>query len=279
MVQKASVLYVSYEGRQIEVDIRDADLYEEFRYIFDRMLVERPVQVSGSLTVIRGEDGFAIAGAKHMDETAVNLRSALQQLKFEVIHQCIEHATDQLWLHAGAVSCDGKGVLLCGTWGKGKSTLASELCTIGWQYLSDDIVPLGIASHELHPFQLTPMKRVHATEDRDKVYTPHEVSQLSKTRVALDEGAYAKGTAELAGVFFPDYAPDAAMQLAPCGPADATMILLENCLNLKSLKQKAIQCIAGVVETVPVYRLPYTEGAEAAQLIVDRIMSGGTIAE
>ena len=279
MVQNRSVLYVTFEGQQIEVDIRHSVLYEEFKYIFNRLLVVEPSQISGSLKVTQGEDGFLIAGAKHMNEAAANLRAALQMLKFEVVHQFIEHTTNQLWLHAGAVSSKGKGVLLCGTWGKGKSTLVSELCALGWNYLSDDIVPVGMDSNELHPFHLTPMKRTHAAEDKEKVLSPHEVSSLSKTLVSLSDEAYAVETALLSGVFLPDYSPDAEMRLEPCAPASATMVLLENCLNLKVLKGKAIECIAGIVETVPVFRIPYTEGAEAARLIASEIFSNPATVE
>ena len=196
-----------------------------------------------------------------MEEPALNLRAALQKLKFEVIHQFIEHTANQLWLHAGAVSRDGKGVLLCGTWGKGKSTLVSALCALGWKYLSDDIVPVGITSRELHPFHLTPMKRTHANErSRESIYTSGSFRTL-KNASNPGRPRICKGHGPVIWVCFsPDYSPSAEMQLAPCSPAEATMILLENCLNLKTLKQTAIQCIAGIVESVPVYRVPYTEG-------------------
>jgi energy-coupling factor transporter ATP-binding protein EcfA2 len=41
-------------------------------------------------------------------------------------------------LHAGCVSKDGRGVLLCGDSGAGKSTLAYACARAGWTYTSDD---------------------------------------------------------------------------------------------------------------------------------------------
>jgi hypothetical protein len=46
-------------------------------------------------------------------------------------------------LHAGCLSRDGRAVLLAGTTGAGKSTLALALARLGLDYLSDDLVFLG----------------------------------------------------------------------------------------------------------------------------------------
>src|SRR5438046_2126706 len=47
------------------------------------------------------------------------------------------HADDQLLVHAGVVSIDGAGVVLCAGSGRGKSTLVMGLCERGARYLSD----------------------------------------------------------------------------------------------------------------------------------------------
>jgi HPr kinase/phosphorylase len=45
---------------------------------------------------------------------------------------------DRLYIHASAVALDGAGVLICGTSGTGKSTLALEMMALGAELVADD---------------------------------------------------------------------------------------------------------------------------------------------
>lgn len=52
-------------------------------------------------------------------------------------------------VHAGCVSLDGRGVLLCGDSGAGKSTLSYACARAGWTYTSDDGAFLSLAGDDL----------------------------------------------------------------------------------------------------------------------------------
>lgn len=54
--------------------------------------------------------------------------------------------------HAGAVARGGRGVVLAGEAGNGKTTLVLELARRGWDFLSDELAALGRADGRLHPF-------------------------------------------------------------------------------------------------------------------------------
>ena len=53
-------------------------------------------------------------------------------------------AAGQIWtrlatpIHAACVAIDGRGVLLCGDSGAGKTSLAYACASAGWQFISDD---------------------------------------------------------------------------------------------------------------------------------------------
>lgn len=53
------------------------------------------------------------------------------------------HLHNKVALHCGAVSIDGKGVLITGASGAGKSTLTTELLNDGAKMLSDDVIAVG----------------------------------------------------------------------------------------------------------------------------------------
>ncbi len=51
---------------------------------------------------------------------------------------CIISTRYAIGIHAGCVAMDGRGILLCGDSGMGKSTLSYACAKAGWTYVSDD---------------------------------------------------------------------------------------------------------------------------------------------
>ena len=69
-------------------------------------------------------------------------RAALARLIFNVAMVAMRRCGLYELHSAGVVDPDGKGVLVVGPSGSGKSNLAAQLAAAGWQYLSDDSVLL-----------------------------------------------------------------------------------------------------------------------------------------
>lgn len=61
-----------------------------------------------------------------------------------IFRQLATQVDSHLFFHAGAVALRNKGILLLGDSMHGKTTLVLELVRRGYQFLSDDISPLGI---------------------------------------------------------------------------------------------------------------------------------------
>ena len=261
------ITYISYAGHNLALHIETPELHGDVTRIFEKLLVPVSDSVFHTLHIQKTAEGYYIDGAQEMEPNADSHRSVLQHLKFEIIHQFIKLTPHFLWLHAAAASIQDKGVMLSGAWGKGKSTIVSELCNGGALYLSDDIVPIDMDEGLLMPFHLTPMRREY--KDADAQLSPEEVSSLPKYTIPLKPDAYATEGVTLSAIVFPEYTPDANTALIPFSPALATMTLLENCLNLKTKKADAVHYLGQLIEHVPVYRLPYNDGTKGAQLIAE----------
>ncbi len=260
--------YISFAGQEVAIRSEDPEAIEPFLFAFREMLVTDPVDLLATLTVCRDGDGYRIDGAKRFEGERETPRSVLQQLKFEVIHRFVDEHPELLWLHAGAAASEQKAVLLCGTWGSGKSTLVGNLCSLGWTYLSDDIVPIEMAAGQLVSFPLTPMMRAHSKEESGVQLTPVEVSNLEKQVVELDKTAYAKHNMDIAAIIFPKYDPQVTkIELRSISPASATLELLRNCLDLKFHQEEAVHFLGGLIETLPVYMLRYDDGKKAAAML------------
>jgi len=70
----------------------------------------------------------------------VPLSSAFAFLEWHVTRHCLQHTDDGIALHAGAVERDGRAILLSGSSGSGKTTIALSLLSRGAHYLSDEAV-------------------------------------------------------------------------------------------------------------------------------------------
>jgi hypothetical protein len=83
-----------------------------------------------------------------------------------------------IFLHAGGVSVDGRGTLLIGRSGQGKSTTTATLASRGHALLGDETVGLRPDTRELHAFhrtiKLRPGPRGQVVDDRLDV-VPHSI--------------------------------------------------------------------------------------------------------
>jgi hypothetical protein len=73
-----------------------------------------------------------------IEKSAVRDHNYLRQNFLEKVVYLLLGASAVTDIHAGCVSRDGKGILLCGDSGAGKSTLAYGCARAGWTYTSDD---------------------------------------------------------------------------------------------------------------------------------------------
>lgn len=63
----------------------------------------------------------------------------LPYLEWGIHWRVISGRPEHLQIHAASLMRDGKGVVLAGASGFGKSTLAAGLLSRGWDYLSDEL--------------------------------------------------------------------------------------------------------------------------------------------
>lgn len=81
-----------------------------------------------------------------------------------------ENAADRLFIHAGAVSWKGKGIVFPGTSFVGKSTLVAELLRHGAEYFSDDYAIFDTEG-KLYPFP-----RILSMRADDETHSRYEVT-------------------------------------------------------------------------------------------------------
>lgn len=169
-----------------------------------------------------------------------------------------------LWLHAAAVARDGSVVLLCGSPGAGKSTLAVQLIDRGWTFVADDVVPVEGRSCLALPMPCAPCIRAGSPEefgDRDVFL------EQSKRVVAVASGQVATTAHPVAAIVFPEFSPGAKLVLSPLSAASAAWSLTTQCLRFDEVRARTIDGLFRLAEALAAFHLLYSDpSATAAEL-------------
>ncbi len=261
--------YVGFDRHQVAVHSQVPEILAGLEYYFRHMFQESASHLVESL-----EGGFA-DGAYYLHHQDYSWRSdtlegILYNLHDEVVLQLVQARPDLIWLHAGAAAFQGRGVLVSGPSGRGKSTLIASLGALGWQFLSDDITPWDPQAGKLWPFPQTPMFRPNPGVD----VPADSISELDKVVADIGPAGLCREPVPVAALIFPQYTPRQAAALVPCSPGAAALELLQNCLNFSVYRDQTFHHLCNLVKPLPAYRLTFHCGDQAARLLTEAYTCG-----
>jgi hypothetical protein len=197
----------------------------------------------------------ASAGRLHLDERARPWHRALAVALGDLGIQTV---------HAGLVAWQGRGALLVGQGGAGKSTTSICCLLNGLAYLSDDFVGLAAApdgdfvGHSLYNSALIRLGHLNgyhalAAACRPGHYPDEEKSMVCFSRM---DGARLAAKVAIRAVLFPRVAGRADTEIAPLAPRAALLALAPSLLLCRTgVGARGMQRLAALVERVPSYRL------------------------
>ena len=161
--------------------------------------------------------------------------------------------------------------------GSGKTTLTAELVGTGLAYLTDET--LGVDPVNL---AVTPYRKPLTVKPGSFSVLGH----LAPEGVGADALLWQVPVARLGGrnlpevplrvalVVAPEYAAGVSTELLPISPAEAVFRLGTNSSSLSAVRPRPLGSLARLIEGVPTYRLPYSEVAQARDLVLSAL--GGT---
>ncbi|NEQ66799.1 MAG: hypothetical protein F6K21_15095 [Symploca sp. SIO2D2] len=267
---KLQTLYIGFRGYQVAVRSKACEVLEEIERGFREMLEFEPTSIVGQLEVYWKDGEYYLLGSSEADISNETLSDILSYLKYEIVLCLIQASSELLWLHAAAAANRGSAVVIPGLSGRGKSTLVTNLCSLGWTYLSDDVLPVSLDSSKAIPFPRLPAVRENAGQE----LLPERVHELTKIEVSLNPEIICRKAMPIQALIFPTYIPQSPTQLLPLSPAFAALELLQNCLNFVHHKQAAVRYVCDLVRRIPTYRLSYSNGRCAAMLIETDLEKG-----
>ena len=194
-------------------------------------------------------------------------QSTLDQLVYVLLRASLDAEPQCLHLHAGYVATQGRGVLLAGFPGSGKSTLVAQLVDAGFDYLTDERVGLDRAR------RLWPLPKPISLVPTSFPVLPHldpahtgagsasgalwhvPASAIRANSVAHDATA--------AAIVFVQFQANAPLLRTDLHPVEAARLLLEDSPDARRFGAEGVHLAAGLCATHRCVRLVYGNAAHA----------------
>lgn len=209
------------------------------------------------------DEAFAVAG-NNRDAAIAHTVTELGEAA------CI---TDQrlLVLHAAGVSRTGRGLLLIGSGGAGKTTLAAALNASGWALLSDDVIPVTLEGHLLGLGLSLCLKAgswpvlAPWLPDLNRALLIERAGQ--PVRFSPPPGPIHRGPLPTAAFVFPHYQPGGKSLLEPLNPVQVLQGLIKAESVIADLTQDKLLAFTRWIASAPGFALTYPTLDHALDLI------------
>jgi hypothetical protein len=200
-----------------------------------------------------------------------------EQLLGNVGYALADKSRGGLLFHAGALARDGKGLLLPGSIGAGKTTLSMWLALQGLgglTYLSDEMAFFPAGSHAMQPYtrplNLKSAARAALKDLFDfKGHAGRILSTSYGDLISPELLCFAGAGQEIPVrlIIFPRYAAGGKFELQPLTKAQAGLALMECLVNARNLPDHGFSGVVRLAKVAPAYQMHYADFAQ----IGDRI--------
>ena len=200
--------------------------------------------------------GFCIARWGGESLTAADDGELLFLLEKELTIELQKLRRDLYFLHAGALECCGRALLLVAPSGSGKSTTTWGLLHHGFRYLSDELAALDLDTLEVQPYaHAICLKR----NPPAPYFLPDQAVRTASTvhipMSQLPSGVTAEPT-RVAVIFFLDYNSGRhTPALRQLSSAEAAARLFANALNPLAHPDEGLAGAARIAQTIPSFHL------------------------
>jgi len=255
---------VSFAGGTVEMVERDRDAVELAEFLFSRFAPAIPG--APCLRLELASDGpamFALWRDGSLVYCKTPAATAATLLLAEAVHGFSVNCREGLLIHAAAVAFDGRGFLLPGPSGTGKSTLAAWLDDQGFACLSDEIIGVSLSGTRLlafpRPICLEPDAHVVLRDLLERARSDGRLLEAEGSLLVAPRSAVPLASVPLDRLIFPRYVRHAETALHPLSKAAAAIRLMGSVANAGNRADHGFAEIGDLVRRVPAFELCYDD--------------------
>jgi hypothetical protein len=204
------------------------------------------------------------------EETPVGREHLVPILERAVNQRFAESIAGHLVLHAAAVACGGKAVLLPAPSGSGKTTLAAALVERGCGYLTDELALLNLRTAEVAPYPKALSVKAGSFGYFERLGAPSAGTgnwYLDPER--LRAGSVVRRPLRVGGVVFPRYQPGVAAEFEPLTPGETVIALFANTVNTVRHKERGFDFLVRLALQVHGYRLVFGDREKVCEALLE----------
>lgn len=215
-----------------------------------------------------------------------NSRSVLPFVEWTMNALVAKFLPGYLQIHAASMSYRGRGVILAGSPGQGKSTLAAGLLARGWSYLSDEFALIDPDHRTLEAYpkalcikagSFEPVRQLGLPLDLDRV-----LHKGSKGPVSLIDPLKVRANAvgnpcPVRMIIFPQYEAGAEPDIQPMSRAQAVFELVQASFNFTKFRNRGLQLLAEIARNAHCVRVRSGDLSQTARMIEEYMESDGQL--
>lgn len=272
---------VSFGGSAVAVEYDHPRIAQVVEFLFGGVPASSDVPPHATF-VLTGEPPGTVA--IHHDGALAHASDSeadwAEWLLGNVCHHLARQIRGGLLFHAAALAWQGRGLLLPGEMGAGKTTLAAWLMAQGLDYLTDELVWIPHQSNALQAFG-RPLSiksgAIPVLQDYFELEPSARVLRGPAACLMLPPPAPGKREAKLSLMIFARYQPGGAFALQPLSKAQAGLALMQSLINARHLPEHGFAEVTRLAKTVPAYRLSYAQFDQIGNRLSDLIVSNGRL--
>ncbi len=255
-----SAVMVEYEGPQPEKIVN---------FLYDEVAGSGDIAPHTTFRLVEN----AGAGCQLMQDGMVlyegDSAAAADILLGKSCYHLADRSRDGLLFHAGGLGRQGRGLLLPGTMGAGKTTLTTWLLGRGFDYLTDELVfiPHGTTTMQPFPRPLNlkrPARPVFNNQLDFETPSPHILSAAATDLIhpTLFNPRTRLSEPPLRLIIFPNYRPEANFEVRELSGAQAGLALMQCLINARNLPDHGFPEITRLARSTPAYKMTYSDFAQ-----------------
>lgn len=257
---------IAYAGNAVALEYHEPCGERLAEFLFGRAIAEaiEAPSLTYRIRLLGGDRPWGLYRGNALIYRGTSEGYLAELLMGEVCRYLAQEGRGGTVFHAGLLAHSGKGVLLAGDTGTGKSTLAAWLALQGLVYLTDELVffPFGSAAAQpfIRPLNLkTPSLNVLPDLAREpfRAHTfPLPEGVLIAPEVLNPQGEWREVRVGL--VLLPQYVPEGPATFERLSGAQCAFLLLQSLVNAPKLPERGLKEVARLAQTAPAYRMCYS---------------------